>query len=384
MKIKTKIISAIVIAVLAGTIVIVAKALVTSPEVHAPAEPAVTAVPGVVAFPAGAPQLSSLRVVAVTEVPMPVTEPINGRISYDENATARVSSPVAGRVLASHAEIGDQVSRQGVLLDIDSPDFVAAEADWHKAKADEQRKKLAFERGRALLDNEVIARKDYEAAEADYRQATAETRRASLRMGNLNASGSGSGRFLLRAPVAGVIADKQVNLGLEVRPDLANPLFVITDMTHLWVIVDLPERSIGNIRPGQAISIKTDAYPEEQFAGKVERVGLALDPATRRIQVRCSVRNPDKRLRPEMFARVAFLADDNRKGVQVPNTSLIADGIYSYLFVENRPGTFEKRRVNVALKGNDSSFIDSGIAGGDRVVTEGALLLNSEVPSDAQ
>lgn len=381
---KTKIIFGTATVVLAAVTVIGAKELTAPQEPPAAAHAGSRAEPGVVRYAAGAPQLSSIGVHAVAEEPMPVAEPSNARVAYDENVTARVSSPVAGRVTALRAEIGEEVSRNAALVEIDSPDFAAAEADWRKAEADEVRKKLAFERSVKLLENEVIARKDYESAEADYRQAVAETQRARLRLRNLNAAGSGSGRFLLKAPLAGVVADKQVNPGQEVRPDLPNPLFVITDITRLWVIIDLPERNLGNIHPGQAVSIETDAYPDQRFAGKVERIGLALDPTTRRVQVRCSVRNPDKRLKPEMFARVSFVAEDGNKAVRVPNTGLIVNGIDSYVFVEKQPGVFERRRVNVALRGADSSFVDRGVASGERVVTEGTLLLNSEVSSDAR
>jgi cobalt-zinc-cadmium efflux system membrane fusion protein len=381
---KTKIIFGTATVVLAAVTVIGAKELTAPQEPPAAAHAGSGAEPGVVRYAAGAPQLSSIGVHAVAEEPMPVAEPSNARVAYDENVTARVSSPVAGRVTALRAEIGEEVSRNTALVEIDSPDFAAAEADWRKAEADEVRKKLAFERSGKLLENEVIARKDYESAEADYRQAVAETQRARLRLRNLNAAGSGSGRFLLKAPLAGVVADKQVNPGQEVRPDLPNPLFVITDITRLWVIIDLPERNLGNIHPGQAVSIETDAYPDQRFAGKVERIGLALDPTTRRVQVRCSVRNPDKRLKPEMFARVSFVAEDGNKAVRVPNTGLIVNGIDSYVFVEKQPGVFERRRVNVALRGADSSFVDRGVASGERVVTEGTLLLNSEVSSDAR
>jgi cobalt-zinc-cadmium efflux system membrane fusion protein len=384
MNTKKKIIFIMATAVLAGGTVIGAKELTASHETLVAANSGSPAEPGVVRYAAGAPQLSSLRVRSVTDEPMPVAEPSNARIAYDENVTARISSPIAGRVTALRAEIGDLVSRNAALLEIDSPDYAAAEADWRKAKADEVRKKLAFDRSNRLLENEVIARKDYESAEADYQQSAAETWRASLRLRNLNAVGHEAGRFLLKTPLAGVVADKQVNPGQEVRPDLPNPLFTITDITHLWVIIDLPERNLGNIRPGQAVSIETDAYPDQRFAGQVERIGLALDPTTRRVQVRCSVRNPDKRLKPEMFARVTFVAEDGKKAVRVPNTSLIVNGIDSYVFVEKQPGVFERRRVNVALRGADSSFIDRGIASGDRVVTEGTLLLNSEVSSNAQ
>lgn len=384
MNTKKKIIFIMATAVLAGGTVIGAKELTASHETLVAANSGAPAEPGVVRYAAGAPQLSSLRVRSVTDEPMPVAEPSNARIAYDENVTARISSPIAGRVTALRAEIGDVVSRNAALLEIDSPDYAAAEADWRKAKADEVRKKLAFDRSNRLLENEVIARKDYESAEADYQQSAAETWRASLRLRNLNAVGHEAGRFLLKAPLAGVVADKQVNPGQEVRADLPNPLFTITDITHLWVIIDLPERNLDNIRPGQAVSIETDAYPDQRFSGQVERIGLALDPTTRRVQVRCSVLNPDKRLKPEMFARVAFVAEDGKKAVRVPNTSLIVNGIDSYVFVEKQAGVFERRRVNVALRGADSSFIDRGIASGDRVITEGTLLLNSEVSSDAQ
>ncbi|WP_286758180.1 efflux RND transporter periplasmic adaptor subunit [Ralstonia sp. RL] len=383
MKTSAKILSAIGIAAVSVAVVAGARQLAASQEPVKTEMPAARRTPGIVQFAPGAAELSALRIAPVSEAPLPVAEPVNGRIAYDENVTARVSSPIPGRVVGVRAEIGDRVSRNAVLLDIDSPELANAEADWRKGQADELRKKLALERARSLLEHEVIARKDYESAQADYLQAVAETRRAALRMKNLNAAGNENGKFGLKAPIAGVVADKQVNPGLEVRPDLQNPLFVITDIGRLWVLADVPERSIGGIRPGQAVSIETDAYPNERFAATVERVGLALDPATRRVQVRCSVKNPEHKLKPEMFARVSFLADGRKTGVQVPNTGLVADGLHSYVFVEKQPGTFEKRAVTVTVRGSDSSFIE-GVSGGERVVTEGALLLNSEAAGDAQ
>jgi cobalt-zinc-cadmium efflux system membrane fusion protein len=85
-----------------------------------------------------------------------------------------------------------------------------------------------------------------------------------------------------------------------------------------------------------------------------------------------------------MFARVSFLAGGERKGVEVPNTSLVIDGIYSWVFVEKAVGEFEKRKVKLALRGNDRSFVESGIIEGDKVVVEGALLLNSEASEYAK
>lgn len=340
--------------------------------------------PGIVTFKAGEPQLASIRSESVTSEAMPAAEPMNGRLVYDENITARISSPIAGRVLSLRAGVGDQVSRGAALIDIDSPELATAEAELAKASSEEARQRLAFERAKNLHEHEVIARKEFEAAEADYRQAQAEVRRTSLRMRNLQASGHENGKFQLRSPLAGLVVERNVNPGQEVRPDLQAPLFVVTDISQLWVLVDVPEKSLSHVKTGQTVSIETDAWPNEHFSAKVERIGVAVDPVTRRVQVRCSIMNRDRKLKPEMFARVSFLADSEHKGIRVPNTSLVTEGLYVYVFVEKSPGTFEKRKVSLALRGNDHSFIESGLAEGEKVVIEGALLLNSEAMADVK
>lgn len=383
MKLGTKLaIGAAIIAAAAATVVSVN--YFQKPPVAEQAAESKPAGPRVVQYAKDAPQMSSLKTEAVHQLALPIADPVNGRIAYDENLTARISSPVTGRVTKLLREIGDRVNAGDALLAIDSTDLAAAEADSQKSRVDEQRKKLAFERASSLHEREVIARKDFEAAQADYQQAVAETRRTSQRMKLLGASGNENGRFALKSPINGVIADRQANPGMEVRPDLQNPLFVVTDISRLWLLADVPERYLADVKPGQSVSVLTDAYPNQSFPAIVERVGVALDPVTRRVQVRCVIRNTDMRLRPEMFARVYFLADEHKKGIRVHNSTLISEGLYSYAFVETQPGRFERRRVNVVLKGPESSFIDSGIADGEKVVTHGALLLNAEASSNAQ
>lgn len=346
--------------------------------------PAAPLPPGTLKFATNAAQLSSLKIATVEEIALPVSDMLNGRVAYDESVTARVSSPVSGRVTALHAELGDNVHAGSVLADIDSPDLGTAEADWHKALSDETRKKLAYERAKTLFDAEVLARKDYESADTDYLQSKAETKRAHARIRGLNASGNEDGHFGLKSPLAGTVADKQINPGMEIRPDLAAPLFIITDLHRLWVMVDVPEASIGEIHAGQLVNLETDAYPQHIFTGVVRLVGVALDPLTRRMQVRCSVNNDDGKLKPEMFVRVSFAADDVvKKAIRLPNTSIFIDGTHSYVFVETQPATFVKRRVSVKVKGYEQSYIDSGLSKGERVVTEGAFLLNAEVASNA-
>ena len=331
-------------------------------------------------FAADAPQLLFLQIQPVAIFPEPLVDALNARISYDDNHTARVFSPLAGRVVKISAESGSQVKAGDPLLVLDSPDFAVAEADSAKASADQLRKKESWERARQLYEVKGIARKDVESAEADWHQAEAEAQRARARMKNLNTTTSAAdGQFVLRAPIGGVITERQVSAGSEVRPDAASPLFVITDPHHLWVQVDLPERQLDKIQIGRAVSIEVDAYPETDFMGKVVVIGGALDPVSRRIQVRCEVENPALKLKPEMFARVTPIANSKTGLPRVPNTALVTQGLYSFIFVETSPGVLQRRRVTLGMQGSQYTYISEGLHAGERVVSSGALLLNSEL-----
>lgn len=341
-------------------------------------------VPGMVRFAPNAPQLSSIEVVTAREVALPMSDPLFGRIAYDENHTSRISSPVAGRVTKLTAEVGDTVADGKILAVLDAPDLGTAQADLQKARADETRKKRAFDRAKLLFNAEVIAGKDYEGAVAEVQQANAETRRAQLRLQNLHASAAPDGRFALRTAMAGTVTERQLNPGQEVRPDLPAPLYVVSDLDYLWIIVDVPEGVAAHIRQGTPITVESDTYPDQRFDATVEKIAPVLDPTTRRIQVRCAVRNVNRKLKPEMYVRVSFFPDQGQsKVIALPNSSVYAEGLATFIFVETKPGTFMKRRVSVLQTRGEKTYISGGVHAGERVVTEGAFLLSAEAVGDA-
>lgn len=353
-------------------------------EAGAPApedKPAATRVAAdTVKFDANAPQLTFLQIKEIDAFPEPLVESLNARVAYNDNHTARVFSPIAGRVVKIVAETGQQVKAGAELLRIDSPDFALAAADSAKAEADLVRKQQTLTRAKGLLEVEGIALKDVESAAADLAQAEAESQRAKARLRNLHAGNVGpEGEFILRAPVGGVISERRVNAGSEVRPDASDPLFVITDPQHLWVLVDLPERQLDKVKVGQRVSVEVDAFPDEVFPGKITVISETLDPVTRRVQVRCDVDNHTRSLKPEMFARVSPVADTHTILPRVPNTALFTQGLYTFVFVEKSPGVLQRRKVSLALQGRDYTYIRDGLQAGERVVTSGALLLNSEL-----
>ena len=379
-----------------GTLVARRTAVASAPNASVAAAATATAAPapgtGLLRYARDAPELAALRITPVEAVPLAALPPANARLAYDEDVTARVSSPVSGRVLRLMVQPGDRVRRGAALAELDSPDLASAQSDLAKAQADEAHKQQTVARTRALADGETGARKDNEAAVADLQQAVAETRRATQRMQNLvmattttaTATVSGSGRFVLRAPIDGVVVERQINPGMEVRPDLASPLFVITDTQRLWALVDVSETALAAVHAGQSVELEVDAWPGQRFTGVVRHVGAALDAASRRLQVRCQIGNADGRLKAEMFSRVAFLADAQATAIRVPNGSLVLNGMQNFVIVEQEPGVFARRPVQLRWSGPDSTYLASGLRAGERIVSEGALLLASEFSARAE
>lgn len=345
------------------------------------AEPAARASSDTVHFAPDAPQLAFMRVKPVEAFPEPLITGLNARVAYDDNVTARIFPSIPGRVVKIAVEAGQRVKAGDPLLWMDSPDYAQVVSDSLKAEADLANKKAVHERAQKLYDARGIALKELELAEADRRQAEAEVLRANARMKNLGANtvAAADGGFFLRAPIDGVISERQVSSGTEVQPGAANPLFVITSLDHVWVLGELPEQHIGKIRMGQPVSIEVDAYPGKVFPGRVSVIGESLDPNMRRLQVRCDVNNSQHKLKPEMYARINPVADASSKLPRVPNTALFTQGLYSYIFVERQPGVLQRRRVTPGLQEANTTYIREGLKAGERIVTSGALLLNSEL-----
>lgn len=334
----------------------------------------------VLRFPAGSPQLAYIRAEAAEAKPEPLVEALPGRIAYDENRTARVTAPVAGRVTTVVVQLGESVSKGQTLALIDSPDFTQALADSERAQLDLRQKRHVFDREKLLFEGEVAPRKEYESAQTDLEEAEVEVSRTRKRLEELGqGSPGGQGQFVLRAPVAGVITERSMTPGTQVGPGADPPLFVISDPTQLRVIVDVPEQQIAALRVGQDIAVEVDAYPHSAFTAKVVSVGDVLDPVTRRVQVRCSIHNPERQLKPEMYARVTPIATGQPPRVRVPNAAVVVVGVKNFVFVETGPGTFERRLVVPSSQGREFTFLKEGLQAGERVVVSGALLLNSEL-----
>lgn len=346
------------------------------------APPALPKVAGeVLEFP-GQKDPPSLRTAAVTSAAdLPVT--LTGRLTWNEERTARVYAPFAGRIERLLAMPGQAVARGQALAALSSAEVGQAQADLQKSLADQALARQAAARSRSLAEAGVLARKDLDQAEADLARSDAEAARAKGRLAQygLAHGDAGSARgmaYTLNAPVAGVVVERNSNPGAEVRTDVQGPpLFVISDPTALWVTLDIDETQLALVRPGQAVQLTAAAWPERSFTARVLSIGEAVDPATRTVKARAEVANRDRLLKAEMFVS-AQLA--NPQGLPlVPADAVFLRGDKRHVFVAQGQGRYERRAVQLRQAGPERWSVLQGLKPGERVVVGGALFLSQQL-----
>jgi len=344
---------------------------------------------GLVKVPTDSPQFKQLQIDAVRAAAVPSDEVVApARVVINPNRTARVLLPVAGRITQVIAKLGDAVEQGQPLASIESPDADAAVIGYQQAQASARQAEATLakaqadvDRVRDLYEHRAVAQKDLIAAQNDLAtaraavttslaavdQATRKLRLFGLRPDEPQA------RILIRAPIGGKVLEINVAPG-EYRTDTAAPLMTVADLTTIWMISEVPEPSIRLIHAGDRVAISLVAYPDETFSGRVARIADVLDPQTRTVKVYVEMANPDGRLRPEMFGSMRHAGAPRTLPV-VPPSAIVQEFGRATVFVERSSGAFERRAVTLAARTGDVVPVLDGLAAGDRIIVDGAVLL---------
>ena len=361
-----------------------------SKKVATPELPSAKVTGDEVQFPAGSPQLDSISVDEARPRTVAIHH-LTGRLYLDDDLTVRVFTPVAGRITKVLADLGQVATNGTPLAVIDSPDFGQALSAARTAVANLAAADKANSRTKELLAHGAAAQKDVEAAEAAYGAALAERDRAEAVLANYGGSDQSTNElYLLRSPLAGVVLDKNLTPGQEVRADMMlgnvpqtfNSLFTVSDLTWLWLQLDVPETDLSALAPGQKLMIHSPAFDGKTFEGRLEKIGDTLDPATRTVKARGLVANPNLLLKAEMYVTVDVVQATDRMpdaGVEIPASSVFMLDDSYYLFIETAPGQFKRQQVKVGAEADGKIPVFAGLTAGQKVVTEGALLLQSIV-----
>jgi len=335
-----------------------------------------------VRYEPGTAPLGFIKIETVTESAAGTSVSLPARVSFDEDHTQRVASPIDGRATSVPVKIGDKVKVGQPLIQLSSPNVGQIQADAQKAESDLTVAQKAIDRAHKLQSDGAIADKDVAQAEADFRKATSDRARATAQLKSLGISPSEpSNNVALRAQVPGVVVDRNVLLGQEVRADQATPLMTISSLDTLWVLADVYEQDLGLVEVDAPVVVNVPAYPADSFPGKITNIGEVVDSTTRTVKVRCVVPNPGHRLKPEMFARVKVQSKPGHKVLMVSSKAILNDGERFYVIVAQEGITFRIRRVSVGPDLDGQSRILSGLTPGEKIVTDGAIFMRREIES---
>jgi cobalt-zinc-cadmium efflux system membrane fusion protein len=325
--------------------------------------------------------LQNLRVETVKEGNLPQLLRTTGKVQFNDDRTARVLAPLPGQVMDLRVRVGDTVEKDEVIFSIKSREVTGMANELLDAHRDEDLAAKTYAMNKDLFEHQAASRISLQQAEGDLAKAKAHVARAAealrvlgIDVNQVEQSGGVHSLAPVRAPAAGTVIDRPLTPGQFVQAD-STPLITIADLSTVWVLVDVFERDIHLVREGQHVRVTAEAYPDRHFEATVARIGDKVDPDSRTLKVRLLVSNPGLLLKPEMFLTATLALSQSSRGLTVPAKARFTEGDRGYVFVATGERTFERRAIEIAGEGEDRLRVVSGVQSGDRVVTDGALLL---------
>jgi cobalt-zinc-cadmium efflux system membrane fusion protein len=346
--------------------------------------------------------MHQLKVVKVEPYAFRFQRSAIGQIAFNEDASTVVLTPFSGRVTRLIAKVGDQVKSGDPLLEIDSPeqvlpqnDFIAAQAARNKARSQFELARIVEKRVRNLYDGKAAPFKDLQQAEAqlaatenDMRSTDTAFEAARIRLriigrtdaeiAKLEQHGTLSRVTQITAPIDGTVISRKVGPGQYVKADSGEALYVISDLSTMWLKAQIFEQDIAFVRIGQEIEARVSAAPNRIFKARVSAINSASDLTTRRVVVRSEIDNPGGVLKSEMFASFKIETEDASTTPAVPTDAVIREGDVATVWVQTEPMLFKRRVVDIGIQQNGLTQIRSGLDPGELVVGRGAIFVDNE------
>ena len=343
---------------------------------------------------------ASLTIQPVTERAFREERVTEGKIAVDEDRSTPVFSPYAGRVTKLLARPGDSVNQGQPLFVIEAADNVQAQNDFIAAMTAANKAKLAHDlaqlqdrRAKDLFEGKAVPLKDYQQSQATLFQAQNDLRstqtaleaaRNKLRILGLTdeaittfqEKGRINPETTISAPIAGTVVQRKIGPGQYVNSGASDPVFVIGDLSSVWLTAFVRETQTSAVAVGQELTFSVLALPGRVLTGRINYVAAAIDPATRRLLVRAIVDNSRGQLRPEMFATVTIYAPGDAPSVGVPKTALIYEGDQVRVWVAHEDKTIELRQVKIDLTNGDLVEVKGNLTPGELIVTKGSLFID--------
>lgn len=304
--------------------------------------------------------LPGMTITTVRPVELPGTLETSGQITFDDRKQASIISRVAGRIEDVRVSQWDYVRRGQPIATLYSPDIMTAEAEYIQARDVLSKLKVAGDHDFARTMVEASKRK-LELLGIEDDQIARITAAAPT--------------FVMRAPISGNIVQNQALKGSAVNP--GDVMYSLGTLEDVWITADIYEDDLARVKVGQELQAVTTAYPDEVFQGNIARISPNVDPGTHTLQIRCEVKNPGFKLKPQMLARVTIIVRPG-EALLVPLDALVFETDHYFAYVDTGNSLFERREVMIGAWDKEGfARVVSGLREGDRVVTGQTIQVNA-------
>jgi cobalt-zinc-cadmium efflux system membrane fusion protein len=326
-------------------------------------------------------QMAHVQVLTVEPTTLKRTLRLTGAVAYNSFHTTPVIAQVSGPVSRVVVVPGQRVAPAQPMLYVASPDYSQLRTNYLKAKDAYVLAQKTAARARDLYQHHAIAEQNLEQAESAEVQAggdlaAAEAALKVLGITNPDALVKSPPSFEVpvRAPIAGEVVEQQVAVGQLIQVG-ATQCFMISDISNVWVLVNVYQKDLPNVRVGDTVTIQTESY-SDVFQGRISYVAASLDPNTRTLQARIETSNPGAKLKKDMYVVATVDAGTIPNAIALPDAAVLRDSENQpFVYVEAAANQFGRRSVTLGDSLNGRTQITSGLMPGDRVVGNGSLFL---------
>jgi cobalt-zinc-cadmium efflux system membrane fusion protein len=310
-----------------------------------------------------------------------------GYVDFNQDQTAPVFSPWAGRIIQVLTRTGDDVKKGQPLFTIDSPDLVEAESALISTAAALNLAAKTLERLRKLIEIQGTAQKELEQAISDHQSAEAnhEAARSAVRIfgkseadiDRIISSRKTSGHLTIASPFSGRVTARNAAPGMLVQPGTDTPApITVADISSMWMIANVPEHFLPRIQLDAKVTVSVMAYPGQPFEGHITNIGSTVDPNTRTIAVRSEIQNPGHKLLPQMLATFVIHTGEPTHSPALPPNGVVRQGDNAMIVFVTEDGLrFERRNVKTGMTQNGMQQVLEGLLPGEKVATDGAIFL---------
>jgi membrane fusion protein, heavy metal efflux system len=325
-------------------------------------------------------------VVAARE--FPVEKTAIGSIDFNQDMTVQVFTSYPGRIVQLFGQLGDEVKKGQTLFTVDSPDLVQASSTLISAAGVLDLTARNLVRAKTLYESKAWSQQQYEQAVSDQQTAEGNLRAARDAVRIFGKTDAEMDRMIkerkvdpilvVYSPVPGRISDRNAAPGLYVQPGNPPAPYSVADVSTMWLLANVPEADAPAFRVGQPLKVKVSAYPDHDFDGRVDTIGLTVDPNTRRVLVRSVIKDPRHELWAGMFANFVIQVGNPVRSPAVPLNGVTREGDGTMIvWVTTDRRHFTKRTVKLGIQYDGYHQILDGLNTGEIVATEGALFMSN-------